>query len=68
MNKTLLTADELAERIKVSAAYINHALKNTVFLGGAHYIRPVGGRKVMYKPSNRQLSVIPLANGGICRG
>jgi hypothetical protein len=28
MNKTLLTADELAERIKFSAAYINHGLKN----------------------------------------
>ena len=45
MNKTLLTADELAERIKFSAAYINHGLKNTVFLEGTHYIRPLGGRK-----------------------
>ena len=78
MNKTLLTADELAERIKFSAAYINHGLKNTVFLEGTHYIRPFGGRKVfyiweateqeMYKPSNRQLSMIPMANGGVCRG
>lgn len=49
MNKTLLTADELAERIKFSAAYINHGLKNTVFLEGTHYIRPFGGRKVFYE-------------------
>ena len=48
MNKTLLTANELAERIKFSAAYINHGLKNTVFLEGIHYIRPFGGRKILF--------------------
>lgn len=78
MNKTLLTADELAERIKFSAAYINHGLKNTVFFEGTHYIRPFGGRKVfyiweaveqeMYKSASRPAAMIPMANGGICRG
>jgi len=78
MNKTLLTANELAERIKFSAAYINHGLKNTVFLEGIHYIRPFGGRKVfyiweaveqeMYKTTVRPLALIPMANGGVCRG
>ena len=78
MNKTLLTADELAERIKFSAAYINHGLKNTVFLEGTHYIRPFGGRKVfyiweaveqeMFKVTVRPPMVIPMAKGGTCRG
>ena len=78
MNKTLLTADELAERIKFSAAYINHGLKNTVFLEGIHYIRPFGGRKVfyileaveqeMFKVTVRPPMVIPMAKGGTCRG
>ena len=78
MNKTLLTADELAERIKFSASYINHGLKNTVFLEGIHYIRPFGGRKVfyiweaveqeMFKVTVRPPMVIPMAKGGTCRG
>ena len=78
MNKTLLTADELAERIKFSAAYINHGLKNTVFLEGIHYIRPFGGREVfyiweaveqeMFKVTVRPPMVIPVAKGGTCRG
>ncbi len=77
MNKTLLTADELAERIKFSAAYINHGLKNTVFLEGTHYIRPFGGRKMLFiwerieadmaiASTSDQYS-IPMANGGVCR-
>ena len=78
MNKTLLSADELAKRIKFSAAYINHGLKNTVFLEGTHYIRPFGGRKVfyiweaveqeMFKVTVRPPMVIPMAKGGTCRG
>ena len=48
MNKTLLTATELAERIKFSPAYINHVLKDTVLLQGVHYIRPFGGRKLLF--------------------
>ncbi|HHQ4588660.1 TPA: hypothetical protein ACSP19_002049 [Aeromonas veronii] len=79
MNKTLLTANELSKRIKFSPAYINHGLKNTVFLEGTHYIRPFGGRKVFYiweaveqemfkKTTVRPLALIPMANGGVCHG
>ena len=48
MNRTLLTASELANRIHFSSTYINHALKDTIFLQGQHYIRPFGGRKIFY--------------------
>ncbi len=78
MNKTLLTATELAERIKFSSAYISHGLKDTVFLEGIHYIRPFGGRKIfyiweaveqeMYKVTVRPPIAIPMAKGGTCRG
>ena len=48
MSRTLLSSSQLAERINFSSAYINHALKDSVFLQGQHYIRPFGGRKILY--------------------
>ena len=78
MNQTLLNAKELSQRIKFSAPYINHALKDHVFFEGIHYIKPFGGRKVFYiweaiekelfKPSVPNIFVIPMAKGGICHG
>jgi hypothetical protein len=78
MNKTLLTASELADRIHFSSTYINHALKDSIFLLGQHYIRPFGGRKILYiweaveqemfKITVRPVMAIPMAKGGICRG
>jgi hypothetical protein len=78
MNRTLLTASELANRIHFSSTYINHALKDTIFLQGQHYIRPFGGRKIfyiweeiekeMFKTTVRPMMAIPMAKGGICHG
>ena len=78
MNRTLLTASELANRIHFSSTYINHALKDTIFLQGQHYIRPFGGRKIfyiweevekeMFKVTVRPMMAIPMAKGGICHG
>ncbi len=78
MNRTLLTATELADRIHFSSTYINHALRDTIFLQGQHYIRPFGGRKIfyiweevekeMFKVTVRPMMAIPMAKGGICRG
>ncbi len=78
MNRTLLTASELANRIHFSSTYINHALKDTIFLQGQHYIRPFGGRKIFYiweaiekelfKPSSPTQFIIPMARGGVCHG
>ncbi len=78
MNRTLLTATELADRIHFSSTYINHALRDTIFLQGQHYIRPFGGRKIfyiweevekeMFKVTVRPMMAIPMAKGGICHG
>ena len=78
MNRTLLTASELANRIHFSSTYINHALKDTIVLQGQHYIRPFGGRKIfyiweevekeMFKTTVRPVMAIPMAKGGICHG
>ena len=48
MDQRLLTAKELAARIKFSANYINSKLRDSVFIEGKHYIRPFNGKKILY--------------------
>ena len=47
-NKTYLTTQELSERIKYDSRTIRDRLKDSVLLEGIHYIRPFGGRKILY--------------------
>ncbi len=48
MNNTYLTTEELAARIKYDARTIRNQLKDSVLLEGIHYVRPFGGRKILY--------------------
>ena len=76
--QTFLTTEELAERIKYDPRTIRARLKDSVLLEGIHYIRPFGGRKILYlwetiredimKHSAATTLSIPMANGGICHG
>ncbi len=43
-----LTTEELADRIKYDPRTIRERLKDSVLLEGVHYIRPFGGRKILY--------------------
>lgn len=43
-----LTAVELSERIKYDVRYIREHLKDKVFVEGIHYMRPFGGRKILF--------------------
>ena len=45
---TYLTTDELAARIKYDSRTIRERLKDSVLIEGVHYIRPFGGRKILY--------------------
>lgn len=45
---TYLTTDELAQLIKYDARTIRNRLKDSVLLEGIHYIRPFGGRKILF--------------------
>ena len=77
MTTQYLTTDELAARIKYDAKTIRDRLKDSVLLEGVHYIRPFGGRKILYiweaierdmgGTSNSPLA-IPMANGGVMHG
>lgn len=78
MNSELLTTEELALRIKYDVRTIRERLKDSVLLEGIHYIRPFGGRKILFvwsaisrdigKSSALPTCSIPMANGGAARG
>ncbi|MGO1502709.1 MAG: hypothetical protein ACTHWH_15655 [Marinobacter sp.] len=77
MNHTYLTTEELAGRIKYDARTIRQCLKDSVLLEGKHYIRPFGGRKILYiweiieedMLSRAQSNLtIPMANGAVWHG
>lgn len=47
-SNTYLTTEELSNRIKYDSRTIRERLKDSVLLEGIHYIRPFGGRKILY--------------------
>lgn len=74
---TYLTTDELSSRIKYDSRTIRERLKDSVLLEGIHYIRPFGGRKILYIWEKIESDMarnaapsfaIPMANGGVCHG
>lgn len=77
MSLTYLTTDELSGRIKYDARTIREQLKDSVLLEGTHYIRPFGGRKILFiweriehdmaMPSDQSFA-IPMADGSVCHG
>lgn len=48
MNFTYLTTKELSERIHYNERTIRNQLKDSVLIEGVHYIRPFGGRKILF--------------------
>ena len=78
MSQTYLTTDELSLRIKYDVRTIRERLKDSVLLEGTHYVRPFGGRKILFvwETIERDMRVlvrpdlmsIPMANGAVARG
>ena len=74
MSMTYLTTEELSSKIKYDPRTIRQQLKDSVLLEGRHYIRPFGGRKILYlwetiekdmlEGSESNLA-IPFASGGV---
>lgn len=48
MSYTYLTTQELSDKIRYDARTIRNQLKDSVLIEGVHYIRPFGGRKILY--------------------
>ena len=76
MDQTYLTTEELSVRIKYDSRTIRDRLKDSVLIEGVHYIRPFGGRKILYiwETIERDMKLkgsslaIPMANGEVCYG
>lgn len=78
MSTTFVTTEELSRLIKYDARTIRERLKDSVLLEGRHYIRPFGGRKILYlweaieadllDGSRSDAGLIPMANGSRCHG
>lgn len=78
MSETYLTTEQLAERIHYDPRTIRTRLKDAVLLEGIHYIRPFGGRKILFiwetiqrdisKNSRGETNAIPMASGGYAHG
>lgn len=78
MSQTYLTTDQLAERIHYDSRTIRTRLKDAVLLEGIHYIRPFGGRKLLFiweaiqrdigAASAGRAPVVPMANGAVAHG
>lgn len=79
--QTYLTTDELSLKIKYDVRTIRERLKDSVLLEGVHYVRPFGGRKILFLweqierdmklPSLTHplgMGAIPMANGGVLHG
>lgn len=79
--ETYLTTDELASKIKYDVRTIRERLKDSVLLEGVHYVRPFGGRKILYlwetierdmkavsMHNPGELCAIPMANGAVLHG
>ena len=75
---TYLTTDELHSRIKYDVRTIRERLKDSVLLEGVHYIRPFGGRKILFiweaierdigASSGTDPIAIPMASGAVLHG
>ena len=75
---TFLTTDELSDRIKYDVRTIRERLKDSVLHEGVHYIRPFGGRKILFvweaierdiaAHSQSEPLAIPMANGSVLHG
>ena len=78
MTQTYLTTEQLADRIHYDPRTIRNQLKDAVLLEGVHYIRPFGGRKILYvweaierdigRASRNSPMAIPLTDGGVLVG
>ena len=76
--ETYLTTEQLASRIHYDPRTIRTRLKDAVLLEGVHYIRPFGGRKLLFIWESIQRDIglasantamgIPMANGGVLHG
>lgn len=78
MSETYLMIEQLSARIHYDVRTIRDRMKDSVLLEGIHYIRPFGGRKLLFlwevierdirAVSATNAPIIPMDNGGLAHG
>lgn len=77
MSQHYLTTSELSKLIKYDTRTIRERLKDSVLIEGVHYIRPFGGRKILYVweaiqkdmcKFSQSAMAIPMTSGGLSHG
>lgn len=77
MSQHYLTTSELSKLIKYDTRTIRERLKDSVLIEGIHYIRPFGGRKILYVweaiqkdmcKFSQNAMAIPMTSGGLSHG
>jgi hypothetical protein len=76
-SSVFLTTSELSKLIKCDSRTIRERLKDSVLIEGVHYIRPFGGRKILYiwdtiqkdmMKFSKNSMAIPMTRGGVAHG
>jgi DeoR/GlpR family transcriptional regulator of sugar metabolism len=76
-NSNFVTTAELSKLMKYDCRTIREQLKDSVLIEGVHYIRPFGGRKILYdwdtikrdmRKFSQQAMAIPMTSGGVSHG
>ena len=72
---TYIDVNELAVRLSYNPRYITNRLRPERLTEGRHFVRPFGGRKVLYiweaieeDMLEEAGAAIPMANAGFCNG
>lgn len=74
---TFYSASQLSAHIPYDARYINNVIRDKYFIEGKHYVRPFGGRKILYiweiikkdiLENKFDECLIPLSSGGYING
>lgn len=68
MATTYLTTDELSARIKYDSRTIRERMLDSVLIEGTHYIRPFGGRKILFLWEKIEADMALASNGSAFSG
>ena len=68
MSHTYLTTNQLSEKIGYNPPTIRSQLKDQVLFEGRHYVRPFGGRKILFIWENIEEDMLKFSNSDCSLG
>ena len=68
MSQTYLTTNQLSEKIGYNPRTIRSQLKDQFLFEGRHYVRPFGGRKILFIWEHIEEDMLKFSNSGSSLG